>query len=126
MSCGITAEGGKLLCDNYFCLGPLSATSNGTMTRKYVPSAARTAAFIASVLVGPFLGVASAVSVPGDYPTIQSAIDAVINGSLADGTTIDVQPGTYAEALYIANTARSFTVRSLGATGSAIIYLLDH
>jgi len=35
-----------------------------------------------------------AVTVPGDYPTLQRAIDAV-----ADGTTILVAPGTYAERI---------------------------
>src|SRR5688500_11603391 len=49
---------------------------------------------------------AFAVTVPGDYPTIQAAIDAV-----PSGTTINVQPGTYAERLLINSTAKSITIR---------------
>jgi hypothetical protein len=64
---------------------------------------------------------AEAVTVPGDFPTIQSAINAVVGGALPDGTGIDVQPGQYFEALVVANTARSLTVRSAGGAGAAII-----
>ena len=56
-----------------------------------------------AMLAGPLLADAAAqVSVPGTYPTIQAAIDAVLSG-----TTINVQPGTYPETLFIANTSRS-------------------
>jgi hypothetical protein len=67
------------------------------------------------------LGVASAVSVPGDYPTIQSAINAVLNGSLPDGSAIDVQPGTYFEAIAVVNTTRSFTLRGIGVASGVVI-----
>jgi predicted outer membrane repeat protein len=69
-----------------------------------------------------FLGLASvatrafAVTVPGDYPTIQAAIDAV-----PSGTTIDVQPGTYAEHLLVDATARSLTIRGLAGAASTFI-----
>jgi hypothetical protein len=64
---------------------------------------------------------AEAVTVPGDFPTIQSAINAVLGGALPNGTAIDVQPGQYFEALVAVNTAKSFTVRSAGGPGAAII-----
>ena len=91
------------------------------MTHGYMRSGTRTGVLVASLLAGPLLGAASAVSVPGNYPTIQSAINAVLNGTLPDGTTIDVQAGTYFEALFIANSAKSFTVRGVGAAGSVIV-----
>ena len=70
---------------------------------------------VAGLLVCCFPGIASAsVTVPGNYPNIQSAINAVINGSQPDGTSINVQPGTYAEILNISNTAKSLTIRALG------------
>ncbi len=61
--------------------------------------------------------VSAAVSVPGNYPTIQSAINAVVGGLQPNGTVIEVQPGVYNEALLINTTARSVTVR--GVSGSA-------
>ncbi len=69
----------------------------------------------------PFVAVAEAVTVPGDYPTIQAAINAVLAGSLPDGTTIDVQPGTYAETLSVKNTNRSLIVRGVGGAAGTII-----
>jgi hypothetical protein len=59
---------------------------------------------------------AFAVTVPGDYPTIQAAIDAV-----PSGTTINVQPGTYAERLLINSTAKSITIRGVSGAASTII-----
>jgi hypothetical protein len=59
---------------------------------------------------------AVAVTVPGDYPTIQSAITAAPSGA-----TINVQPGTYAERLLINATAKSLTIRSLAGAGSTFI-----
>src|SRR5215211_2178822 len=67
---------------------------------------------------------AAQVSVPGNYPTIQAAINAVVSGNLPDYTVIDVQPGTYPEALLIDTTARSFTVRaSAGPTYTVVTAL---
>ncbi len=81
----------------------------------------RVALGVAALVATPLAGSAEAATVPGDYPTIQAAINAVLNGSLPDGTTIDVQPGIYAESLVVANTPRSFTVRGAGAASLTII-----
>ncbi|HXH07156.1 MAG TPA: FG-GAP-like repeat-containing protein [Vicinamibacterales bacterium] len=64
---------------------------------------------------------ASTVRVPGDFPTIQAAINAVLDGRLPDGTVIDVQPGTYFEALLVSGTAKSFTVRGIAGAGSTFV-----
>src|SRR5262245_56637368 len=66
-------------------------------------------------------GRADAVTVPGNYGTIQAAIDAVAGGSLPSGTTIDVQPGVYPEALAISGTAASMTIRAASGTGTATV-----
>ena len=75
---------------------------------------------IAGLLAGPFIATAGAavVNVPGTYPTIQSAINAVISGG-PDGTTINVQAGTYPETLSVSNTSRSLTVNAVG--GAVIV-----
>jgi hypothetical protein len=57
---------------------------------------------------------ATAATVPGDYPTIQAAINAVVAGSLPDGTVINVQAGVYAEALTINATSKSMAIRGAG------------
>ena len=62
-----------------------------------------------------------AATVPGDFSTIQAAINAVVNGTLADGTVIDIQPGTYSEALLINATPRSMTLRAAGGPGTAVV-----
>ena len=64
---------------------------------------------------------AEAATVPEDFSTIQAAITAVVNGQLPDGTVIDIQPGTYAEALLINQTAKSVTLRSAGGPGTAVL-----
>ena len=66
--------------------------------------------------------VAHAVSLPSPRSRRSSpAIDAVISGALADGTVIDVEPGTYVEALRILNTPRSLTIRGVAGAGSTVI-----
>ena len=65
--------------------------------------------------------VAMAATVPGDFASIQAAINAVVNGSLPDGTVIVIQPGTYSEALLINVTSRSMTLRAAGAPGTTIV-----
>jgi predicted outer membrane repeat protein len=73
-------------------------------------------------LLGLFVGTADAqVSVPGNYGSIQAAINAVMDGSLPDGTRIDVQPGTYFEVLLVANTSRSMTVRGVGGPSATVV-----
>ena len=44
-------------------------------------------------MTGASASFAQTVKVPGNYPTIQSALNAVVSGSAADGTVIEVQPG---------------------------------
>jgi fibronectin-binding autotransporter adhesin len=78
-------------------------------------------ALTAVVLAGPLAGAAFAVTVPSaPYPTIQSAINAVVGGSLPDGTTIDVLAGTYPEAIVIASTSRSLTIKGAGASSTIV------
>ena len=91
------------------------------MTRGELRSLVRQTAFLVTLLAAPLCSAASAVSVPSNYPTIQSAINAVVSGSLPDGSTIDVQTGTYFEALVVTNTARSFKVRVDGPTGGVVV-----
>ena len=83
----------------------------------------RLALLVAGLLGSPLVRAADAatVSVPGNYPTVQAAINAVVNGSLPDGTSIDVQAGVYPEALVVANTGRSFTVRGVGGAASTVV-----
>jgi hypothetical protein len=69
--------------------------------------------------VGTALG--QSVRVPGDYSTIQAAINAVLSGSLPDGTLIEVQPGTYNEALLIPGTNRSLTLRGVAGAPSTVV-----
>jgi parallel beta-helix repeat protein len=85
------------------------------MTLAFVRRLVRTAFVVAGLLAGPLIDTATAnvVTVPGNYSTIQAAINAVVaNGP--DGTTIHVQAGTYPEALSVGGTSRSFTVSGVG------------
>jgi hypothetical protein len=62
-----------------------------------------------------------ALTVPGDYPSVQAAINAVVTGQAPDGTVITVQPGIYAEALLINTTSRSLTIRGVGDPSATTI-----
>ena len=73
------------------------------------------------MLLGLSAAPAEAVTVPGNYPTIQAAIAAVVNGSLPNGTLIEVQPGVYNEALLINTTSRSLTIRGIGGAGATVV-----
>jgi predicted outer membrane repeat protein len=65
---------------------------------------------------------ALAVTVPtASYPTIQSAINAVVSGALPNGTFIDVQPGTYTEFLTVNATSKSMTVRGVAGPASTVV-----
>lgn len=55
-----------------------------------------------------------AISVPGDYATIQGAIDAAVNGD-----TIIVSPGTYEESIIL--NSKSITLRSLNPNDVMIV-----
>src|SRR5712691_7409665 len=83
----------------------------------------RTAAVaVAGLLAGPLIntaGAANVVNVPGIYgATIQAAINAVV-ASGPDGTSINVQAGTYPETLSVVGTNRSLTVKAVG--GAVIV-----
>jgi predicted outer membrane repeat protein len=64
---------------------------------------------------------AAAATVPGDYSTIQAAIDAVVSGALPDGSVIEIKPGTYSEALSIRNNAKSMTLHALNGAGTVTV-----
>ena len=66
------------------------------------------------MVAAPRVSAAATVTVPGNYATIQQAMN-----SVPDGSTINVAAGTYAENLFLLNTTRSFTVR--GVAGSTIV-----
>jgi len=77
----------------------------------------RTTVLLTALLTGFAVAEAVAqVTVPGNYSTIQAAINAV-----PSGTTINVQPGTYRETLSIGNTARSITIRGTGGAAATIV-----
>ena len=59
---------------------------------------------------------AQVVNVPGNYATIQSAID-----NVPSGTTINVRPGIYAEALVVSIQNKSILVRGAGGPGATVI-----
>jgi parallel beta-helix repeat protein len=67
---------------------------------------------------------AQTVSVPGNYPTIQAAINAVVNGNVPNGTVIEVQPGTYNEALLVNATPKSLTVRGVNGPVATVVNAL--
>lgn len=81
----------------------------------------RSALLLFSFLVAPLATAAADVSVPGQFASIQAAINAVLSGSLPDGTIINVQPGTYFEALSVANSNRSFTVRGIAGASATVV-----
>ncbi len=68
-----------------------------------------------SVLFLAAPALAGTVTVPGNYATIQAAINGV-----PSGTTILVQAGTYPEALTIGTTTKSFTVQGAGSASTII------
>jgi len=72
-----------------------------------------TAMFLLFCVIISFTDTLVAVTVPGDYPTIQSALDDLKNGSLPSGEVIEVLPGVYHEALTYAEAPKSFTLRSV-------------
>jgi hypothetical protein len=103
-------------------LGSLPALSQDVILN-YIRSWALPAVIVAGLFAGPLVASAGAatVTVPGSYPTIQTAINAVLNGSIPDGSTINVQSGSWAEALSIGNTAKSFTVTGVSGAGATFV-----
>lgn len=84
----------------------------------------RTTGGLVSVTLVGFLATATpaaAVIVPDDYPTIQAAVNAVVGGTLPDGTVIDIRPGTYSEFVTISTTAKSLTLRALNGPGTVTV-----
>ena len=79
--------------------------------------------FASLLLALPLLPVspAQAAAVPGEYGTIQAAINAVAVGELPDGTVIEVAPGTYFESLDVVTTPHSFTVRGVGGAPATVV-----
>jgi hypothetical protein len=67
------------------------------------------------LLALPVIGYSAIVYVPGDYPTIQQAINAVANGDI-----VRVEPGTYVENIDLAG--KAITVES---TGGALVTVID-
>jgi hypothetical protein len=63
----------------------------------------------------------AAITVPGDYPTIQAAMTAVATGAQPNGSVIEVQPGVYHEALLVDTTGRSMTVRGVAGSSATIV-----
>ena len=78
---------------------------------------------VCSTLLLALVGVAEAqiVTVPNNYPNIQSAINAVVSGAQPNGTTIQVAAGTYNEALLIADTSRSLSLVGLSGAGATVV-----
>ncbi|WP_030246950.1 pectinesterase family protein [Streptomyces sp. NRRL S-455] len=64
------------------------------------------------------------LKVPGDYPTVQSAVDAVPDGN--DGTVeIAVAPGTYREKVYIPAGKPGILLRGTGRDRSDTVVVFD-
>ena len=74
----------------------------------------RIAVLLALVLAIPSLAYSAVITVPDDYPTIQSAISASVNGDL-----ILVKPGTYVENIDFLG--KAITVKSTDGPESTII-----
>ena len=74
---------------------------------------------LAGLQLGPLAVEAAAATVPSaQHPTIQAAINDT--GGVPNGSTIDVHPGVYFEALYIGE-GRSITIRGVAGPGSTIV-----
>lgn len=70
--------------------------------------------FVLSLL--PAIAGAATVSVPGDFPTIQAAIDGA-----ADGSVVQIAAGHYAEKLTISYVTRTLTLRGDVADPSQVV-----
>src|SRR5262245_59461520 len=100
---------------------PLAPWNQGSPGRRCVMAVSWVVAGFCLVAFALLTPRAEAVTVPGQFPTIQSAVNAVLWGVLPDGTVIDVAPGHYPEAVSIAQTPRSLTIRGAGPALTALV-----
>ncbi|MFH0179526.1 pectinesterase family protein [Streptomyces cacaoi] len=70
------------------------------------------------------IGDAVTLHVPGDYPTVQAAVDAVPDGN-SDDVTIAVAPGTYREKVLIPATKPNILLRGTGHDRSDTVIVYD-
>ena len=72
---------------------------------------------ISIFLLSAFNAMGATINVPGDYSTIQSAIN-----NAPDGSMIIVAPGTYAESLGCFNLNKTLYLKSSGGAANTIIH----
>ncbi|MEU2284437.1 pectinesterase family protein [Streptomyces sp. NPDC013178] len=70
------------------------------------------------------IGDAVTLRVPGDYPTVQSAVDAVPEGN-ASTVIVAVAPGTYREKVFIPATKPNIVLRGTGQDRSDTVIVYD-
>ncbi|MFF4258088.1 pectinesterase family protein [Streptomyces sp. NPDC001663] len=73
---------------------------------------------------GPQKRIGVVLHVPGDYPTVQAAVDAVPDGN-AVPVTIAVAPGTYRAKVYIPATKPDITLAGIGRDRSDTVIVHD-
>ncbi|MEU1182736.1 pectinesterase family protein [Streptomyces sp. NPDC005820] len=73
---------------------------------------------------GPQKRIGVTLDVPGAYPTVQSAVDAVPDGN-ADTVTLAIAPGTYREKVYIPATKPHVVLRGTGRDRSDTVIVYD-
>ena len=82
----------------------------------------RIAAVVAGLslaFVGRSITIAATINVPGDYPTIQGAIDAA-----EDGDTVQIDAGTYIEKV-ITNGGKSLVIQGTLNTNGSLATIID-
>ncbi|MFI1026528.1 pectinesterase family protein [Streptomyces sp. NPDC020951] len=70
------------------------------------------------------IGAAVTLHVPADYPTVQSAVDAVPEGN-ADAVTVAVAPGTYREKVFVPATKPNLLLQGTGRDRSDTVIVHD-
>ncbi|MFI5795596.1 pectinesterase family protein [Streptomyces sp. NPDC051677] len=70
------------------------------------------------------IGAAVTLNVPGDYPTVQSAVDAVPDGN-ADDITVAVAPGTYREKVFVPTTKPHVLLQGTGHDRADTVIVYD-
>ncbi|MCX4761083.1 pectinesterase family protein [Streptomyces sp. NBC_01275] len=81
---------------------------------------------LVKALSGPQRRIGEAVTlhVPGDYPTVQAAVDAVPEGN-AEDVTVAIAPGTYREKVFIPATKPHLLLRGTGRDRSDTVIVFD-